>query len=72
MNTNHIHYDANGQSNTGLYHRALMVARALFEAHLWDGEALITICNPDALQRQLDLYGQPVTALRPSVDYIIK
>lgn len=69
MNSNAVHYDAAGANNPGLAHRALMVARELKQAGKWDGQQLIVIVNPDALARELDLYGRQASTLQAGTDY---
>ncbi len=62
-----------GRWDSGAFHRALEVARGLHEASLWDGESQLALCDPYALHDRLfGVRHEPVEALIPGVDYVIR
>lgn len=62
-----------GHNDEGAWHRAVLIAKALYEAGRWDGVEEITINNPYDVHGRL-MGVEPVTAhdLQLGVDYLIE
>lgn len=70
MNNNSIRLDT--MSNQGVFDRAIMVARELYKANLWDGQQMVTIVDANGIfNRMFGLDRQPVSELTAGVDYIV-
>lgn len=52
-----------GRSDTGAHHRAIDVARKLFEAGLWDGHGLLIVHEAYEMQAKMQLGLLPVQDL---------
>ncbi|WP_119069170.1 hypothetical protein [Aggregatilinea lenta] len=62
-----------GRWDAGAFHRALDVARCLHDASLWDGVSSLALCDPYALHDRLfGVRHEPIEALIPGVDYVIR
>jgi len=62
-----------GPSNEGVWHRAVMVAKALHDAGRWDGEATLTLHKPYQLhQRLFGIERVPASALIKGQDFEIQ
>ena len=68
MNTDRLSYT--GRIDAGAWCRAIDIARELFRAGLWDGQAGLTIHAPYILHgRIMGIDRLPVTELTPGKDY---
>lgn len=62
-----------GPWDTGAWHRAVMVAMAMYQEGLWDGEAVLTLHDPYMLyQRLYGIEHAPTSALIDGADYEIR
>ncbi len=61
-----------GPWDTGAWHRAVMVAKTMYQEGLWDGEAVLTLHDPYMLyQRLYGIEHAPTSALIEGTDYEI-
>lgn len=59
--------------NKGELHRAIVVARELVKAGMWDGQTPITILNPNqTFNKVFGFTDEPITSLMSGVDYRIE